>query len=297
MTDNRTTTGTRWAKLALTLVGVISCTGGAAYALALVGSSPASKVDVPVATAGKDSRSLSIQVTPAISSVAPGEIAEYAIRIRRGKRRQPGVGERQPRLFTRDRVRLSLPDGVPRGATASLTPRLSFRRRATLRISTAGVQSGSHQLRLLARSGNHRASATVRLIVGSPQTGNANFAISGDLSSPLEPGLAVPLDLALTNSGPDQITVSSLEVSVTSVSAPRATPTYPCTLLDFSVIPFSGVYGFVVPPASTRSLSELGFPDAQLPQIEMPDRPVNQNGCKGASLQFDFAGTATGGSP
>jgi hypothetical protein len=32
-----------------------------------------------------------------------------------------------------------------------------------------------------------------------------------------------------------------------------------------------------------------------LPRIGMIDHPVNQNGCKAASLKFDFSGTATEG--
>jgi hypothetical protein len=268
------------AKLPLVLLGLVACIGGAGYAFAQSGSSSAPPVG-PQATAA--SKGLSIQVAPLTRSVDPGDTVEFTIRIRRARatRKVPS------------RVRLSVLDGVPAGATASFRPSSTRTSKTTLTVATAAAAGGGYRLRLQARSGIRRANAAVNLVIGSRQS--ANFAISGDLSRPLEPGLAVPLDLALTNPGPDQISISGLAVSVATITAPRASATYPCTAEDFSVIPFSGAYDFTIPAASTRTLSELGFPDVQLPQIEMPDRPVNQNGCKGSTLQFDFSGTATAG--
>ena len=137
------------------------------------------------------------------------------------------------------------------------------------------------------------AIAALNLVLSSPQP--TNFTISGDLTRPLEPGLAAPLDLALTNPGPAEIAISSLQVSLASVSAPHADVTHPCTVDDFRVDEFSGSYGFTLGSSSTSSLSELGFPAAQWPQVAMPDRPVNQNGCKGASLTLGYTGTSTEG--
>jgi hypothetical protein len=124
-----------------------------------------------------------------------------------------------------------------------------------------------------------------------------SFTIGGDVPHPLEPGMAVPLDLVLTNPGAAAITISHLDVSVGSVSAPWARATFPCGLHDFSVTQFSGSYGFTLGPSSTRSLSQLGVSTQQLPRVAMLDRPVNQNGCKGASLRFVFVGASAGGTP
>jgi hypothetical protein len=126
--------------------------------------------------------------------------------------------------------------------------------------------------------------------VDTPQP--TDFTISGDLGTPLTPGLTVPLDLELTNSGPVGITISDLTAGVDAIVSPRATVAYPCVPDDFAVTQFSGSYGFTLHPASTISLSELGFPAEQWPQVTMPDRPVNQNGCKGATLRFAFTGRA-----
>ena len=277
----------RRAKLTLTALGVISCAGGAALAVAQTMGTSQSPAKPLSSTIGKSGRSLSIRITPLTRSIAPGDTTDFTLRIRNLHRRQ---------------VRLSVLDGVPQGATASFSRRSTRASRATLSVAAGSARGGGHRIRLLARSGHRRAIAALNLVIGSPKhvgnaTGNANFAIAGDLSIPLEPGFGGPLDLALTNPGTTEIAVSGLQVALSSISAPHASTSYPCTSDDFSVAQFSGAYGFTIPALSTRTLSELGFSEAQLPQVAMPNRPINQNGCKGASLQFDFTGTATGGTP
>jgi hypothetical protein len=275
----------RRAKLTLTALGVISCAGGAALAVAqTMGTSPSPAKPLS-STIAKSGRSLSIRITPLTRSIAPGDTTDFTLRIRNLHRRH---------------VRLSVLDGVPQGATASFSRRSTRASRATLSVATGGARSGGHRIRLLARSGHRRAIAALNLVIGSPKhvgsaAGNANFAIAGNLSIPLEPGFGGPLDLALTNPGTTEIAVSGLQIALSSISAPHASASYPCTSDDFSVAQFSGAYGFTIPASSTRTLSELGFSETQLPQVAMPNRPINQNGCKGASLRFDFTGTATGG--
>jgi hypothetical protein len=280
MSKRRITRRTGKAKLALTLLGVVTCMGGAAYAFAQTNRPTASTAGDPLTATSPFSRSLLIRVTPAERSVAPGERAKYVVKVRHSGRR---------------RVRLSILDGLPASAIASYS-RSSFsskqgpRSGSTLTIDTAGVPSGGHRILLLASSGRRRAIASVNLVITSRQP--ANFTIAGDLSSALEPGLTVPLDLALTNPGEVDLLISGLEVSVGSIDAPLASATYPCTAEDFEVAQFSGTYGFALGSSTTSSLSQLGFPPEQMPQVTMPDRPVNQNGCKGASIHFDFSGTA-----
>jgi hypothetical protein len=282
MRESKTKTNTNRARIALIALGATFCVGGA-YAFAQV-VSPSSP---PAASTAKSNELLSLRVTPSTQSVVPGGTAKFKILIRR-------VNGQRVRVNIPDRVVLSVLGGAPTGTTAVFSRRSTLRSTATLTVATSAAATGTHHVRLRAPTPGRRA--RIGSAASPGPTGNANFSISGDLSSALEPGLAVPLDLSLTNPGPDEISISGLEVSVTGVSAPLADATYPCTAADdFSVVPFSGAYGFVVPPTSTLTLSALGFTDSELPQIEMPDRPVNQNGCKGASLEFDFTGTATGG--
>jgi hypothetical protein len=238
------------------------------------------------ATAGAAAQSFAIRVTPRIRTVTKGTTATYKIVIRHGLRRK---------------VSLRVTSGLPRGATASVRPRLTRKTHATLRIVTKKARIGSRWLRLVARSGPRRATTLVKLVIRAPVPPPpppgptpSNFRIAGDLHIPLQPGRTVPLDLALANPGAAEIMVSGLTVSLSGLSAPGADATFPCTLADFAVTQFSGTYGFTLLPERATTLAELGIPAARWPQVTMLNRPVNQNGCRGASLQFAFSGTARG---
>jgi hypothetical protein len=273
----------RRAKLTLIALGVVSCAGGAALAVAHTGGTASPPAKPGASNLAKAGQSLSIAINPLTRLVAPGDTTDFTVRIRNLNGRT---------------VRLSVLDGVPQGAVAYFSRNSTRASKATLTVATAGARSGGHRIRVLARSGHRRAIAALNLVIGSPKhVGNANFAIAGNLLTALEPGLGGALDLSLTNPGSTEITVSGLQVAVSTIAAPHANASYPCNSDDFSVAQFSGAYGFTIPASSTRTLSELGFAEAQLPQVAMPNRPINQNGCKGASLQFDFTGTATGGTP
>jgi hypothetical protein len=284
--DSRTTTQGSRAKLALIVLGVASCVGAAAYAQVRQTGAPHDR-----SASARSPKSLSIRVNPLTRAVAPGEVAEFTIQIRRRGRR---------------RVGLSLLDQVP-GANASLIPASTTGSTVLLRINTAGAPSGGHRITLLARSGRRSATAAVNLVISSPRSDSppqgsntpepSNFTISGDLNTPLEPGSSAPLDLALANPDPGEIAITDLAVTLTGLSAPHADATHPCGTGDFLVTQFSGAYGFRVPASSTRRLGELGIPSAQWPQVAMLDRPLNQNGCKGASLRFSYSGRSQGGSP
>ena len=43
----------------------------------------------------------------------------------------------------------------------------------------------------------------------------------------------------------------------------------------------------------TRSLSQLGIGEAQWPEVEMINLPVNQDACKGATFQLDYSAAVT----
>jgi hypothetical protein len=264
------------------LLGVLGL-AAVSYALAQVTRGPTAQ----------SSAGLSVQAAPLTRSIAPGDTASFTIRIhgaRRGK------------------VTLGVVDGLPPGATASFSPNATRKSTATLTVDTAGAPSGGRRLRLLARSGaRRRATAAVNLVItsakgiigagpgGESAPGGSNFSISGSLPGVLAPGVTQPLDLALANPGTEEISISSLLVSIGQINAPQSDATHPCSLDDFSVAQLSGAYGFKVGPSQTRTLSELGFPEEEWPQVTMLDRAVNQDGCKGASLTFSYTGSGTGG--
>ena len=119
-----------------------------------------------------------------------------------------------------------------------------------------------------------------------------DFTIVGDLGRPIRPGVSAPLDLRLTNTGDAEILVSTLDVKVSGVSAPNADAHHPCTLADFSVDQAAEELDLSLAAGETGSLSTLQLPAASWPRVHMLDRPVNQDGCKDATLHLEYAGDA-----
>lgn len=116
------------------------------------------------------------------------------------------------------------------------------------------------------------------------------FRIGGRLSGQLAPGVSVPLDLVLSNPHAYPVFVMSLTVRVRRIRAPRADAGHRCTVRDFAVARFSG-RPFKLRPASSARLKRLGIARWRWPRVRMRDRPVNQDGCKGASLRLEYRGT------
>lgn len=115
------------------------------------------------------------------------------------------------------------------------------------------------------------------------------FMISGTPEGELAPGGSAPVDLVLTNPHAFTVSVTSLHVGVRRIRAPRADAGHPCTARDFELAQFSGP-GFELPAASTTRLGRLGLAAARWPRVSMRDRPLNQDGCKGASLTLGYRG-------
>jgi hypothetical protein len=229
---------------------------------------------------GSNSRGFSIRARPSSRTVERGAAATYRVRIRH-------LGSTKP-ARTALRIRRALPS-----FTSADFRRLKHRSVFRLTVHTSlWTPTGSYRLRIRARNGRLHARAALGLTV-TPQPGDG-FEISGRLSRPLAPGVSIPVNLGLANPTGSLFTVSSLSTRVSNVTAPGQDAAHPCTAEDFSVQQFSGPYGFQLPESSNNTLASLGIPESQWPRVAMVDRPVNQDGCKGASLTLDFAGSAMG---
>ena len=122
------------------------------------------------------------------------------------------------------------------------------------------------------------------------------YAISGTVNTPLRPGgAAAAIDVGFSSpnagSGVDGTRVSNLVVAITSVTGPNITVSRPCTAADFALTQFGGAYPFYV-PLGASSLSSLGFAPGAWPTLRLLARPVNQDGCKGATIHLSYAGTS-----
>src|SRR5262249_44681709 len=115
------------------------------------------------------------------------------------------------------------------------------------------------------------------------------FTISGDLSQTLYPGGSGSVNLRLTNPGSTQLTVGQITVSVASVTT---RPQRTCLVADFVVSQLDATRQFTLAANSSQTLTDLGVAAADLPQVTMTNTSVNQDGCKGSTVNLAFHGLA-----
>jgi hypothetical protein len=228
-----------------------------------------------------------VTATPAKDTISPGSTAGYRLWLRRHRFRWA--------------VNFSLGRPLPRGAIVHFTVRRTFKSRSTLTIRTrAWTPPGVYYVTLRARHGRVTKRMTLTLTVAgsSPGGGTApvdipRFAIAGNATAPLRPGIPQGINIQISNPNTVPITISSLSASVRSVGAPNATPSLPCALSDFSMQQYSGPLPLTVPASSTLSLAQLGASSAQWPQVSIIDRPTDQDGCQGATVTLAYSAGAT----
>lgn len=149
------------------------------------------------------------------------------------------------------------------------------------------------------------ALVVVRLVTGEDEDGSAgtegaeladpsgSFTIAGDVTEPISPGVMVPLDLKITNPHDVTLVVTDLHVRIRDVSAPSSDTVRPCHVGDFAVTQTAPDFEVTVEPGATLTLSSAGLPRTEWPQVGMINRPVNQDGCKGATLTLAYAASGT----
>jgi hypothetical protein len=155
------------------------------------------------------------------------------------------------------------------------------------------LSSGDHvfSVRVIDSAGNPSSVASFPWTVAT-----GNFGIRGDLTSTLAPGVSVPLNLVFTNpytfSGGLKITGVTVTVQQATVKGGQPNPACPGPA-NIAVTQASFTGPLTVPRTSTRSLSDLGVPQAQWPQIAMRNLTTNQDVCKNTTFNFTYTGTAT----
>ena len=159
------------------------------------------------------------------------------------------------------------------------------------------ITVGSHVFQVRAVDASGIASAPVSF---SWTVVTGSFGISGNLAATLAPGVSSPLNLSFTNpynfSGGLKVLSVTVTVQQGTVKDGHANPA--CIGPDNIAVAQAT---FAPPPAapptvprnSTKSLSDLGVPSTQWPQISMLNQPWNQDACKGTTFNFSYTGTAT----
>ena len=125
-----------------------------------------------------------------------------------------------------------------------------------------------------------------------PITLNGGFTIGGNAPNLFYPGTSEPLDLAITNPFKFAIKVLRVSVTVDPVPAKNGAPDPSCPAATNMLVTRPLAATLAVPARSTKSLSDLGVPQAQWPVLTMPDLPTNQDACEGATFTLLYSGTA-----
>ena len=231
------------------------------------------------------SSSLSMTATPASITQPPGATAVFAVQLNRTN--LPGP------------VTLAVIGALPLGAKATYTPDPVTGNSSALQITTpATAADGNYSLYLTAigkdPAGVLRfANVTVTLVV---QRNGKDFAISGNVSGQLAPGVSRPLDLTLTNPNKKPISVTNLTVALTSVTRTQYAVAHnlPCGPADYRITQYAGTYPLTVPGDASAALSGLHVPQSAWPQVAMLNTASNQDGCKGAALKLSYSGSGSG---
>jgi hypothetical protein len=169
----------------------------------------------------------------------------------------------------------------------------------TFEVIVDTSNSGQHQfaVRAIDQAGNVGPATSYKWKVDP----NVRFTITGNAPGLLYPGAmpALRLNLTITNPNNFAIRVTSLTVSIQSVVKAAGAPAGSCAPSDYQVTAYTGP-GFVASPGAT-TLAADGVTTAQMPSIRMVNRTDgvpgdgtgNQDGCKGATVNLSYAGTAT----
>jgi hypothetical protein len=226
-----------------------------------------------------------IAASPASRQVLQGDQTTYTVSV------SSVAGYTSP-------VSLSV-SGVPNGVTATASPNpVTPGTNSTLTaVTDSNASTGNYTLTITGTSGSLVHSTQVALSV--LQT--VNFSISGNANTAkLYPGLAKPVNPLISNPYSNTgLSISSISATLTRVSAPGA-----CSLQDFSLRQLDATaYPVVVPAgaqnATLSSLIQQAHPswtaehvNNTLPQLTLVNRPVNQDGCKNASVGFHYTASA-----
>jgi hypothetical protein len=237
------------------------------------------------ASQGSKTKGVTVQANPSTRTVDQGDPVTYAVSL---TSTNGFSGTVTPTV-----------SGLPPSTTAVFAPAsvtLASGKSATVTLTvatSASTPEGKADLTIATAAGTSQATGVVvQLVV---QSSKKIFSISGNLTTPLTPGATVPLNLSIANPNNKGLALTSLSVSITGITRTQnaVAAALPCTLGDYVVTNYSGSYPLNV-PVGTSSLQTLGLPPALWPKIAMLDTALNQDGCKGATLQHAYSGAGEG---
>ena len=131
-------------------------------------------------------------------------------------------------------------------------------------------------------AGNCSAAATFTWTVTTQ-----SFTVNGNAVGTFYPGAsALPINLVITNPFNTTLTVTSVTVTITGTNHAA------CGAGNFTVV--QNLQGSVdIPANSTKSLSDVGYPQVDWPMVKMIETGTNQDACQTATVNFSYSGNGT----
>ena len=112
--------------------------------------------------------------------------------------------------------------------------------------------------------------------------------VTGAAQGQLSPGISVPIALTFQNPNKHRVQMKRVRVKITGISAPNANAAHPCTTADYAVKQMQRKVVLRVRGKRTTNLAAMHIPMDSWPWLTMLNRPLNQDGCKGAQLTLKF---------
>ncbi len=234
---------------------------------------------------GSTKKGVTIQATPASRTVDQGDTVTYSVALTSAN---GFSGTVTPTV-----------SGLPASTTAVFAPAsvtLGSGKAATVVLTvatSATTPNGKADLTLSTTAGDSQAAAVVvQLFV---QAAKKTFSISGNLGQLLTPGSTLPLNPSFANPNNKTLALSNLSVTIAGITRTQAAVAagLPCTMADYVVTNYSGGYPLTL-PVGPSTLSNLKSSSAVWPKITMLDTALNQDGCKGATLQLAYSAVGEG---
>jgi hypothetical protein len=112
--------------------------------------------------------------------------------------------------------------------------------------------------------------------------------ITGAAQGQLRPGTSAPVALKFKNPNKHKVQMKRVRVKIAGVVAPHADAAHPCTSADFAVRQMPRKTLLRLPAKRSTDLATMRVPMDAWPWLTMLNRPLNQDGCKGAEVKLRF---------
>lgn len=115
----------------------------------------------------------------------------------------------------------------------------------------------------------------------------APVRIAGSTRRPVAPGVSSRISLRFVPTASRTVVLQRVRVRIVDIEAPHADAKHPCSRADFRIRQMQPRM-LEVPIGRVTTLWDLGVRRREWPRLTMVNRPVNQDGCKGATLTLGF---------